>query len=69
MRAKMASKASSPKKKPRPLAAADYVVKTGKMSKQLRNYRSPQEIFDKYGADALRWYLCCQSSAVELDSL
>lgn len=35
----------------------DYVSKTGKMSKQLRNYRSPQEIFDKYGADALRWYL------------
>lgn len=30
--------------------------KTGKMSKQLRNYRSPQEIFDVYGADALRWY-------------
>lgn len=28
----------------------------GKMSKQLRNYRSPQEIFDGYGADALRWY-------------
>lgn len=36
---------------------SDYTVKTGKMSKQLRNYRSPQEIFDKYGADALRWYL------------
>ena len=35
----------------------DFVVKTGKMSKQLRNYRSPQEIFDRYGADALRWYL------------
>ncbi len=35
----------------------EYVVKTGKMSKQLRNYRSPQEIFDRYGADALRWYL------------
>ena len=35
----------------------DFVVKTGKMSKSLRNYRSPQEIFDKYGADALRWYL------------
>ena len=34
----------------------DYVSKTGKMSKQLRNYRSPQEIFDKFGADALRWY-------------
>ncbi|MDZ4852046.1 MAG: isoleucine--tRNA ligase [Pirellulaceae bacterium] len=34
----------------------DYVSKTGKMSKQLRNYRSPQEIFDRFGADALRWY-------------
>ena len=34
----------------------DYVSKTGKMSKSLRNYRSPNEIFDKYGADALRWY-------------
>ncbi len=35
----------------------DRVVrKVGKMSKQLRNYRSPQEIFDGYGADALRWY-------------
>ena len=28
----------------------------GKMSKQKRNYREPQEIFDKYGADAMRWY-------------
>ncbi len=28
----------------------------GKMSKSLRNYRAPQEIFDHYGADALRWY-------------
>ncbi len=27
-----------------------------KMSKSLRNYREPTEIFDKYGADALRWY-------------
>jgi isoleucyl-tRNA synthetase len=26
------------------------------MSKQKRNYREPSEIFDKYGADALRWY-------------
>ncbi|RMF44288.1 MAG: isoleucine--tRNA ligase [Planctomycetota bacterium] len=34
----------------------NYVLKTGKMSKSLRNYRSPQEIFDTYGADALRWY-------------
>ncbi|MBA2117770.1 isoleucine--tRNA ligase [Bremerella alba] len=28
-----------------------------KMSKRDRNYREPNEIFDKYGADALRWYL------------
>lgn len=34
----------------------NFVHKIGKMSKQLRNYRSPQEIFDNYGADALRWY-------------
>ncbi|MCA9192951.1 MAG: isoleucine--tRNA ligase, partial [Planctomycetales bacterium] len=34
----------------------EYQFKTGKMSKQLRNYRSPQEIFDTHGADALRWY-------------
>ncbi len=27
-----------------------------KMSKSLRNYREPNEIFDKYGADALRWF-------------
>ena len=27
-----------------------------KMSKSKRNYRSPDEIFDLYGADALRWY-------------
>lgn len=30
--------------------------KVGKMSKRLRNYRAPKEIFDTYGADALRWY-------------
>ncbi|TWT90647.1 Isoleucine--tRNA ligase [Pseudobythopirellula maris] len=28
-----------------------------KMSKSKRNYRDPSEIFDLYGADALRWYL------------
>jgi len=27
-----------------------------KMSKSKRNYLPPSEIFDKYGADALRWY-------------
>lgn len=34
----------------------NFVSRIGKMSKQLRNYRSPTEIFDTYGADALRWY-------------
>ena len=33
-----------------------YKHQVGKMSKQKRNYREPQEIFDVYGADALRWY-------------
>ncbi len=37
------------------------VRKVGKMSKHLRNYRPPQEIFNTYGADALRWYFfACQ---------
>ncbi len=27
-----------------------------KMSKSRRNYREPNEIFERYGADALRWY-------------
>ena len=27
-----------------------------KMSKSKRNYREPREIFDRFGADALRWY-------------
>ena len=27
-----------------------------KMSKSKRNYREPREIFDKFGADAMRWY-------------
>lgn len=28
-----------------------------KMSKRLKNYPSPEEIFDKFGADAMRYYL------------
>lgn len=38
------------------LGKGNFVKKVGKMSKQLKNYRSPSEIFDAYGADALRWY-------------
>ena len=34
-----------------------FTRKIGKMSKSLRNYRAPSEIFDVHGADALRWYL------------
>lgn len=33
-----------------------FEKRVGKMSKQLRNYRSPDDIFQMYGADALRWY-------------
>ncbi len=33
-----------------------------KMSKSLRNYPDPMEVFDEYGADAMRWYLL--SSAI-----
>jgi len=33
-----------------------YSHRIGKMSKSLRNYREPNEIFRRYGADALRWY-------------
>ncbi len=37
-------------------AGEKFTKKTGKMSKSLRNYRSPNEIFDRYGADAMRWF-------------
>ena len=33
-----------------------FSKRVGKMSKSLKNYRLPKEIFDRYGADALRWY-------------
>ncbi|MDA7977588.1 MAG: isoleucine--tRNA ligase [Pirellulales bacterium] len=36
--------------------ADKYTKRVGKMSKQLRNYPEPNQIFDKYGADALRWF-------------
>ena len=39
------------------LGSGNFSHQVGKMSKQKRNYREPNEIFDKYGADALRWYL------------
>ncbi|MDF1800985.1 MAG: isoleucine--tRNA ligase [Planctomycetota bacterium] len=29
-----------------------------KLSKRLRNYPDPVEMFDKHGSDAMRWYLC-----------
>ena len=39
-----------------------------KMSKRLKNYPDPQVIMDKYGADAMRFYLM-SSPAVRADSL
>lgn len=39
-----------------------------KMSKRLKNYPDPAEIFDKYGADALRLYLM-QSPAMHAEEL
>jgi isoleucyl-tRNA synthetase len=32
-----------------------------KLSKRLKNYKDPQEMFDAYGADAVRWALYAQS--------
>ncbi|HJL16752.1 MAG TPA: isoleucine--tRNA ligase [Sandaracinaceae bacterium LLY-WYZ-13_1] len=32
-----------------------------KLSKSLKNYRPPQEMFDRFGADAVRWSLYVQS--------
>jgi len=34
-----------------------------KMSKSKRNYRAPEEIFEAYGADALRWYFFANQAA------
>ncbi len=45
----------------RDFGSGNYSHFTGKMSKQKRNYLAPGEIFDRYGADALRWYFfACQ---------
>ena len=30
-----------------------------KLSKKLRNYPDPEEVFESHGSDALRWYLMC----------
>jgi isoleucyl-tRNA synthetase len=32
-----------------------------KLSKRLNNYPSPEEIYERYGADALRWHFCSSS--------
>ncbi len=39
-----------------------------KMAKRLKNYPDPEEIFDKYGADALRFYLM-SSPVVNADTI
>ena len=33
-----------------------------KLSKRLRNYIDPKEIFEKYGSDALRFYMCSSAA-------
>lgn len=44
------------------------VAKDGKkLSKRLRNYPEPDEIFNKYGADAMRYYLLSSPAAVAQD--
>ena len=40
----------------RQAAGKQYRQIVGKMSKSKRNYQEPQQIFERYGADALRWY-------------
>ncbi|MGI9518927.1 MAG: isoleucine--tRNA ligase, partial [Pirellulaceae bacterium] len=44
----------------RDFGSGNYNHFVGKMSKQKRNYLAPSEIFDRYGADALRWYFFAQ---------
>lgn len=38
-----------------------------KLSKRLRNYPEPEEVFDKFGADAMRFYLLSSPAAVAED--
>lgn len=45
-----------------PDCGGKVVKRIEKMSKRLRNYREPNEIFDKYGADALRWFFFAQQA-------
>jgi len=39
-----------------------------KMSKRLKNYPDPMMVFDKYGADAMRYYLCA-SPVMKADNI
>lgn len=32
-----------------------------KLSKRLKNYTPPEEIFNKYGSDSMRWFMCSSS--------
>jgi isoleucyl-tRNA synthetase len=38
-----------------------------KLSKRLRNFPDPEEVFSAYGADAMRWYLLCSPVLRGLD--
>ena len=54
--AKCKHRHKTPVKKCESCGAKNVERRVEKMSKRLRNYSEPNIIFDKYGADALRWY-------------